>query len=153
MIKLHPAGVLQAAVHWLLLAACVARVPPSGADPRADASGAASFPRVAPDSTPSWFQDDSSYACDRTLKRVAVVTFYRDTAVEMKRAALKSVAGKIVGGYHLYGDPEGRYFVLLARSDSDSLLVTALQTLQRSEGVKFAWPYAELVAAEDPRHC
>jgi hypothetical protein len=95
-------------------------------------------PAVAPDTEPAWFADDSSYAPQLTLKRVAQVAFIPGTSRSQRQAAIDSVGGSVIGGYHIPGDIEGTYYILVPSATTDTALVSALQKLTRQPGVKYA---------------
>ncbi|MGH7561578.1 MAG: hypothetical protein ACRENB_11245 [Gemmatimonadales bacterium] len=101
-----------------------------------DAQTPAGIPAVAPDSTPAWFSHDSSWAADRTLKRVLTVRFKAGVSLAAKKAALDSVGGLVVGGYHLINDPDGVYFIYVSTAHSDALLLNARATLLRQSSVR-----------------
>jgi hypothetical protein len=91
-------------------------------------------PAVAPDSTPAWFGNDSSWSSGR-LKRVLIVRFTAGATASQKSAALDSVGGIVVGGYHLTQDSLGTYYIYIPSIASDSALFARSWVLNRQPGV------------------
>ena len=92
-------------------------------------------PAVAPDSTPAWFGNDSSYSANGLLKRVLDVRFISTATQTQKQAAVDSVAGIVVGGYHLSNDSIGVYTVYMPDVINDSALLARRERLKRQPGV------------------
>jgi hypothetical protein len=114
------------------------------ASPVVKATQRGRVPAAAPDSTPAWFLDDSNWTSDLTLKRIAEVKFQAGASTSQRQAAIDSVGGMVVGGYHLPNAPEGTYYVLIPTATSESALLAALQKLERQPGVKDASFHARL---------
>jgi hypothetical protein len=99
-----------------------------------DATTVNPVPAVAPDSTPAWFRDDSSWT-DGTLKRVLAVYFVAGTSVESRTAALDSVGARVVGGNAYGGALEGAYYVYLPNAATYAVLEAAIEVLERQPQV------------------
>ena len=57
-------------------------------------------PPEAPDTTPAWFNDDTSYTTSPVhLKHMIGVTFRTGATQEERQAAIDAVGGKVVGGW------------------------------------------------------
>ena len=104
--------------------------------PKPSADTGFTVPTVAPDSAPSWFVDDTSWTRNGILKRVAEVKFRPGTSRRLRQTAIDQVGGVVVGGYRLPDAPEGTYFVLIAKANTEDDLLAALKKLQQQPGVQ-----------------
>lgn len=95
------------------------------------------FPAVAPDSTPAWFLDDSSYVGTTVLKQVLQVEF-NDVSVVARQGALDSVGGIVIGGVVFGPSHQGIYFVRVPGAVTVDSLIALTETLERQLAVKRA---------------
>lgn len=115
-----------------------------------------SVPLVPPDSIPTALFDSlGSVSGDPLppgtyLKDIVVVAFDSGTALVLRRAAIDSVNGKVVGGNRDEEQPDGHYYVQISGGTPASLF-DALDILERQPRVAIArwWPLenASLTAA------
>jgi hypothetical protein len=89
---------------------------------------------VAPDSTPEWFREDSSYA-GGALKDVFQVEFHM-VPVADRKAAIDSVGGTVIGGTRDGPDDIGLYFIHLPGAGSGDSLDTLAEVLRRQPAVR-----------------
>jgi hypothetical protein len=95
-------------------------------------------PAVAPDSTPAWFRDDSSWVKGTVLKGVLGVRFSDSATAVARSAAIDSVGGAIIGGSHLDGTDRGEYFLRVPGGQTVLSLDSLAKVLGRQQGVTFA---------------
>jgi hypothetical protein len=95
-------------------------------------------PAVAPDSEPAWFAIDSNRTASGVMKRVLDLRFLAGATPEQKQAAVDSVGGIVVGGYHLSNDPVGVYIIHMPTVTTDSGLLARRLVLRRQPGVEWA---------------
>ena len=96
-------------------------------------------PAVPPDSTPAWFQNDSSYLNNGlgALKRVVVVRFDPTATQAERQAAVDSVGGTVIGGTKLVTN-DGFYLVYVNSATTEDALFSVIATLERQPKVHMA---------------
>lgn len=72
-----------------------------------------SVPAQAPDTTPAWFQDDTSFTTfsPTYVKHVIGVVFRDGTTQADRQSAVDRVGGNVVGGWQFTPNTEGMYAV------------------------------------------
>jgi len=95
-----------------------------GRAPQTSPAHEAAVPAVAPDTTPSWFYDDSSYTSSspKNLKRVIGIEFHKGADLAARKQVVRSLGGQVAGGWRFSPTREGLYAVLLPRAQSLSVL-------------------------------
>ncbi len=99
-------------------------------------------PPVAPDTIPSWFEDDSNFVSHPALaslpfRRDAVIVYFNPNTSPTERAsAIALVGGAVVGGQRVLGD--GAYFVLLPPDSTNQRPFTASDALNALPAVAAA---------------
>lgn len=97
-----------------------------------------SFPAVAPDSTPAWFQDDSSWAATGMLRRVLMVNFEDGSSLAARKAAMDSIGGVVVGGLRPRPEWMGWYYIRVDSAVTEADLLILIEKLERQPGVHSA---------------
>jgi hypothetical protein len=103
-----------------------------------DATTVNPVPAVAPDSTPAWFNDDSSYVDRTAIKGVLAIRFADSATSGQRQAAVDSVAGTIIGGLHLDANDRGFYYVRVLGGRTIQSLDSLAKIVRRQPGVSGA---------------
>lgn len=90
---------------------------------------------VAPDSTPAWFADDSSWVNGAALKGVLGVRFSDSATSSQRQAAIDSVAGQVIGGSHFDTSDPGLYFIRVPGGTTIRGLDSLAKIVRRQPGV------------------
>jgi hypothetical protein len=132
----------EVAIRILILLGAVLPVGCShqGRVPQTSPDYEAPLPAVAPDTTPSWFYDDSSYTSSspRYLKRVIGIEFHKSADLAAREQVVRSVGGQVAGGWRFSPTREGLYAVLLPRAQSRAEMSELLAELRKLPQIKAA---------------
>ncbi|MGH7562580.1 MAG: hypothetical protein ACRENB_16350 [Gemmatimonadales bacterium] len=115
----------------------VACVIPEPADRRVSETPGA-VPAAAPDTTPAWFQDDSSYNQDKVVRQALAIGFTRGATIGQRQAAIDSVRATVTGGAVADANDPGLYYIKVPGAVSLDSLEALTRVLRRQPGVRLA---------------
>jgi hypothetical protein len=100
------------------------------------------FPAVAPDTTPQWIYHDTSFTAGGDLKRILDVEF-DDVSASIKKAAVDSVGGTVIGGSRPMPGHQGFYLIHVPGAATSDSLRKLAAVLRRQPGVRSARPLSK----------